>query len=306
MKFVAVTSAALMLVTAAQADFSYTVTRKTSGPMGSMAGGPQTSTYYYKGQKMKVDNGSTVTIVDFDAQTITVVNNSTKSYTVKSFGEMSSPPESKGIDAKIDVKDTGQKKTVNGFSANQTVMTMEVESNQSPQPLKMKMEMEIWASPDVPGANELREFHQRNAARFPWQALAGGGNRGMQSAMTDIQKKMASLNGVPVQEIVRVTPAGGAAMPAMPQMSGAQSDQMAQARARLEAMVAQGGPAAAYAKQALDRMPGGAASGPGAGGPGTSAPGGAMMEITMDSSGFSAAPIPDSIFAIPAGYSKGN
>jgi hypothetical protein len=290
-----------MLATAAQADFSYTVTRKTSGPMGAMAGGLQTSTYYYKGQKMKVDNGSNVTIVDFDAQTVTVVNNSTKSYTVKSLGEMGSSPESQGIEAKIDVKDAGQKKTVNGFSANQTVMTIEMESSQSPQPMKMKMEMEIWTSPDVPGASELRDFHRRNAAWFPSQALAGGGNPAMQRAMTDIQRKMASLNGVPVQQIVRIMPAGGAAMPAMPQMSGAQSDQMAQARARLEAMVAQGGPAAAYAKQALDRMPAGAPGGSGAG-----TPSGAMMEITMDSSGFSAASIPDSTFAIPAGYSKGN
>ncbi len=302
MKFVAGISAALMLVTAAQADFSYTVTRKASGPMGAMAGGPETSTYYYKGQKMKVDNGSNATIVDFDARTITVVNNATKSYTLKSIGEGASSLESNGIEAKIDVKEPGQKKTVNGFSASETLVTAEVESNQAPRPMKMKMEMEIWASPDVPGASELRDFHRRNAARFPWQALAGGGNPAMQNAMTDIQKKMASINGVPVQEIVRVTPAGGAAaMPAMPQMSGAQLAEMAQARAKLEATVAQGGPAAAYAKQALDRMPGSAPSA-GASGPAS----GALMEITMDSSGFSAASIPDSTFAVPAGYSKGN
>ncbi|HKD08392.1 MAG TPA: DUF4412 domain-containing protein [Bryobacteraceae bacterium] len=302
MKFVAGMSAALMLATVAQADFSYTVTRKASGPMGAMAGSPQTSTYYYKGQKMKVDNGSTATIVDFDAQTITLVNNATKSYSVKSLGETSSSLDSKGIEAKIDVKDTGQKKTVNGFSASQTVLTMDVESNQSPRPMKMKMEMEIWASPDVPGASELRDFHRRNANRFPWQALAGGGNPAMQSALTDIQKKMASINGVPVQQIVRMTPSGGAATPVAPQMSAGQSAQMAQARAKLEAMAAQGGPAAAYAKQALERMPGGAPGSSAAGAPGS----GAMVEITMDSSGFSAASVPDSTFAIPAGYSKGN
>jgi hypothetical protein len=90
-------------------------------------------------------------------------------------------------------------------------------------------------------------------------------------------------------------------MPAMPQMSGAQSDQMAQARARLEAMVAQGGPAAAYAKQALERMPGGAPSGSGA-----AVSSSALIEVTMDSSGFSAASLPDSAFAIPPGYSKSN
>jgi hypothetical protein len=124
--------------------------------------------------------------------------------------------------------------------------------------------------------------------------------------MIDIQKKLASMNGVPVQQIVRMTPSVGAAMPAMPQMSGAQSDQMAQARARLEAMVAQGGPAAAYAKQALERMPGGAPGGSGTGGSGAAASSSALIEVTMDSSGFSAASLPDSAFAIPAGYSKSN
>jgi hypothetical protein len=63
-------------------------------------------------------------------------------------------------------------------------------------------------------------------------------------------------------------------------------------------MIAQGGPQAAAMKQALARMPGGAAmSGSGSG---------AIIEVTMDSSDFSAASIPDSVFAVPDGYRKGN
>jgi hypothetical protein len=126
--------------------------------------------------------------------------------------------------------------------------------------------------------------------------MSNGGNAGVQKALADMQRKMASLHGVPVESVVRMKTAGGGA--GMPQMSGAQSDQMAQARARLEAIVAQGGPGAAGAKMALDRMPGGSP----AGGSGS----GAMIEITSDSSDFSTAPIPDSVFAIPAGYQKGN
>jgi len=73
---------------------------------------------------------------------------------------------------------------------------------------------------------------------------------------------------------------------------------MAQARARLEQIVTQGGPAAAMAQQQLARMPGG--------GGGAAAPSGALLEITMDSSDFSGASIPDSVFAIPAEYQKTN
>jgi len=66
---------------------------------------------------------------------------------------------------------------------------------------------------------------------------------------------------------------------------------MAQARAQMEAMVKQGGPSAAAAQQALASMGGSAAGAP-------------LFEVTMESSGFSANPIADSVLAIPAGFQK--
>jgi predicted phage gp36 major capsid-like protein len=51
-------------------------------------------------------------------------------------------------------------------------------------------------------------------------------------------------------------------------------------------MQKQGGPQAAAMAQAMARITGGG------------------MEITSESSGFSAAPVPDSVFAIPAGYQQ--
>jgi hypothetical protein len=66
---------------------------------------------------------------------------------------------------------------------------------------------------------------------------------------------------------------------------------MAQARAQMEAMAKQGGPQAAAAQQALARM--GAPSGSGS-----------LFEITTESGGFSTGSIPDSVFAIPAGFQK--
>lgn len=73
-------------------------------------------------------------------------------------------------------------------------------------------------------------------------------------------------------------------------MTPQQQAQMEKARAQMEAMQKQGGAQATAAAQILARMnamPGG---------------GGGGMEITMESSGFSAAPIPDSVFAIPDGF----
>jgi hypothetical protein len=277
----------LIAAASARADFNYVMTRK-----GAATAGDNTTKYYLKGQKMKTDSGSSAVIIDYDAQTVTMVNNTQKTYTVTKFGDVGKDLPQSGIDVSASVKETGQHKIINGFNATQLVMTMNMDSPQAKaQGITMAMEMEFWISPDVPGAGELRAFYQRNAAKTPWHSIGtAGGNPQMQAAMADVQKKLASMNGVPVLQVVRTKMSGGAADKA----AAMQNDpRMAQARAQMEEMAKKGGPQGDAAKQALARM----------GGSGMMAsPGG--MEITTESSGFSTASIPDSIFAIPAGYQQ--
>lgn len=270
MKIINLLVLALAASFVARADFSYSMTRK------SAQGGGQTKTYI-KGQKMMIDSGSSVTILDFDAQTITSINNSQKSYTVTKFSDVTQTMSGANITA--DVKETGQKKTINGFNASEMLMTVEMDSP-ARAGTKMQMEMHIWISPDVPGAQELRAFYRRNGEHFPWSAMAPGANSSMANAMSDLQRKVAAMNGVPVLEVINMKMGG---------MSPEQSAQMEQMRARLEAMQAQGGQQGAAAAQALARMGGGGGSG---------------METTMEAGNFSTASIPDSTFSIPAGYTK--
>ena len=307
MKTVSLISIALLLQVAANADLSYTQTRKNTGGMmaTAAAGGPQTSKLALKGHKMRTETGAMVTIIDQDAQTITTINSDQKTYSTKPFADVAAGAGD--VTAKIDVKDTGTTKEVNGYQAHELVMTMEVDSPQTAQMGKMQMEIQMWLSSDVPGVKEMGEFYQQNGGKLPWGSMAGQGNPAMASAMAEIQKKIASMKGVQVQMVVKVkAPAG--AMPARPagpsavQMQQMQAG-MEKARAQLEAMAASGGPAAAIAKQQLARMgpaPGGAA-GAAAGGAPTS---GSLIEMTIDSSDFSTAAIPDAAFAVPAGYQK--
>ena len=305
---IALATAILCIGTLARADFSYTQTIKVTGGMiAGIAGrgGPRTNKISLKGQKMKTDDGNVVNIIDLDAQTITTFNNAQKTFTVKSFSDLGTAGSS--VNAKADIRETGQKKNVNGFNASETIMTMEMES---PQIGKSEMEIDMWLSPDIPGGQELRAFYARNVDKFPWQTLGGGGNPGMASALTEVQKKIASLHASPVQQIVRVKSSGaipgaapaGQAVPPGP--SAAQMGQMQagmeKARKQLEALAAQGGPASAVAKQQLERM--GAA--PQAAGGAAPVPGGWLLEMTIDSADFSAAAIPDASFAIPADYRK--
>jgi hypothetical protein len=188
-------------------------------------------------------------------------------------------------DVQVDVKETGQKKVINGFNSSQVVMTMDMDMSQQRPGMKMQMNMELWISPDVPGGQEMRAFYEKNADKFPWSAMMQGGNPSMAKAMADLQRKMAQLHGVPVSQTIRIKPSGSSAQSAQMQQG------MEQARARLEEMAKQGGAQGQAAQQALARM--GAASG-----------GGAMMEMTMESSDFSTASIPESTFSVPADYKQ--
>lgn len=273
---------AIACALAAQADFSYTSTRK-----GGPAGADAATKHYFKGQRMKTESAAISSMVDLDAQTITTINHSAKTYTVTKFSDLAQTMQGAGVDAKVDVRETGQTKNIGGYNATEVVMTMAMETPQSGQAgMKMVMETAMWLSPDVPGAAEMRAFYQKNMDRFPWTAMTAGANPSMQKAMADMQKQIARRGGIPLLQVVKMKSGGSEAQQAQMQQG------MAQARAQMEAMRKQGGKQAEMAEQALARM--------GAMGGG----GGSLFEVTMESSGFSTAPVPDSVFAIPAGYTK--
>ena len=266
----------------AYADFSYRTTRKAE----AAGGAPAVTKYFFKGHKMMTDSGTTASILDFETQTITNLNKTQQTYSVMKFGDIGQMTKQADMDVKIDVKETGQTKVINGFKASEVVMTMEMDSAQMGQAgMKMQMEMDIWRSSDVPGAGELKDFYQRNGDIFRWLATGAGGAAGMQKAMADMQRKLAAIGGVPVLQTIKAKAAGG------PQADQMQA-RMAQARAQMEAMIKQGGPGAAAAQQALTRM--NAMSGGG----------GSLFETTIESSDFSGGGIPDSTFAIPTGYKQ--
>lgn len=272
----------LALAVAARADFSYTSTRKGSG--AGQAG--EVTKHYLKGQRMMFDSGNRVILIDFDAQTVTTIQSAQKTYTVVKFADLGQALQQTGVDITADVKETGQKKVINGFNASEIVMTMQIDSPQAQMGgMKMQMEMDIWFSSDVPGSQEQKAFYQKNMGHFPWAAIAQGGNSSIQKALVDLQRKLAGLNGVPVLEVMKMKSGGNEAQAARGQQG------MEQMRARLEEMQKQGGPQAAAAAQALARMGGGSG-------------GGSMFESTIESSNFSTSAIPDSVFAIPAGFTK--
>ena len=287
MKLTAVLVLAVGGSVAVHADFAYTSMMKGGGMMA--AGAVRPTHTLIKGDKMKVDTGDHAMIMDFGSQTVTHINHAQKSYSVMPFGEVGAKMSQIGAEVNIDVQETGQRKVIGGFNCRQVVMTMEMDSPMARQQgaaMKMRMTQELWVSPEVPGYPELRSFYQRISSGPGFAAMMSGSGPGMQKSMAELQKKMANLNGAPVLQIMKMSAAGDAAQTAQMQQG------MAQARAQLEAMKAKGGEQAKMAEKALASM----------GGAGSS--GGALMEMTIESSGFSTATIPASEFAPPAGYQK--
>jgi len=270
----------------ALADFSYTTTTKGSGSGPMAAAMNRTTKHYLKGQKMKMDSGETAIIFDFDAQTFTSINNTNKTYKVTPFSELGQAAKGLDADVSVDVKETGQKKDINGFACREVIMTIDIDMQSGRgQGMKMQMEMDTWISSDVPGSGELREFYKRNGSKFPWGAMAGGagGNSSMQKAIADMQRKMSGMGGVMVLQTMHMK------MPGM-QMTPDQQAKMAQSQAKLDQLKQTNPQAYEMAQKAMaGRMGGGAGGG---------------MEVTTESSGFSSAGVPDSVFAIPAGYTK--
>ena len=314
-KPVLISAVALAATLTAQADFSYTTTAKaTGGTMAAMAGAAmnQSSTTYIKGDKYASVNGNMSTIMDFGAQTITMINNTSKTYTVKKFSDLAAGGAAV-TDATADVKETGQKKMINGFNASEVVlnMAMDMAMGRGAPTMKMQLEVHMWVSPDVPGATNLRDFYKKNANSFPWAALAsaqgGTGNESVQKALSTMQRKMADMDGAPVEQVVIVKSGDMgmqmAQMPAMPQMTPEQQAQMQAAMSKMQAAKGQtqGNPQAAAAMQQAMAAMAGMGRGPAAAGGASS---NSLIEITMDESKFSTDAVPDSVFAIPAGYKQ--
>jgi len=223
-QFVRTTMALLWLAPAVFADFKYDQnSRMTGGAMMSMmqlaarmgAGGAlqnNDSTVSIQGNRMAtVTAGKTAHIVDIDKEQIIDVNFEKKEYSVTTFAEMRAFMEKAmqkvgqpAGDISIDVKETGKTEVIDGLKAREFLMSMKYVT-MNPQTGKngeMQVEISSWMAPALPGHKEMQEFHVRMAQKLNIAHLQAGIGRGMQEAA----KKMATMDGVAVLQVIRMMP----------------------------------------------------------------------------------------------------
>lgn len=218
------------------ADFSYEQTAKMTG--GAMAGmmkvagafskqlrEPMVSTVSVKGNRLVNASRDSLNIVDLDKETITDINLKDRTYSTVTFAEMTaamqrmmekmdkSAAQASANDAnvKVDVKDTGQSKVVNGMQAKQYILTIDIEATdaKSGQSGALTTSSEMWFSPSVRGYEEVKAFYTRMGEKLAFTPSGLGltmGRADLAKGMARAAKEMAKLDGIPVMTIMRMGP----------------------------------------------------------------------------------------------------
>jgi len=272
----------------AHADFSYTRTQKvTGGSMGAMAGAQmnRSARCFFKGKKSAEVDGAMTVVIDFAAETITTIDNTQKTYRVRNFG--GSAAAGLNAEVKADVKPTGEVKVLSGFNASETVVSMDMDGGA---PTKMHMEVSLWTSTDVPGSAEMHDFYRKNVAGVVYAAMAGSSGHGLQTEIAKLHSKLAQIDGTPLEMVIRIKAPAGIRIPQVT------PEQMAEFRTAMEARAKQGGAQSAAMQQAIASLARGVAA------PGASGSGQPFIELTIDNTGFSTDPVPDSVFVVPSHY----
>src|ERR1700748_1424358 len=240
-----------VLVTASaslHADFTYTkTTQMTGGSMLSLmkmasafskqarqAGEPIVSTVAIKGNRMVHISPTNTEIVDLDAETITNIDTLKKQYTVVTFEQMkqqieaaaakmkeqqakSQPapqqePSTVDVSFQVHVRNTGQSKDVSGLSANESILTMNMDATDksSGQTGALAITNDMWLAQEIPGYDEVKEFYRKFALKMgtvfssainpAMLAQYPGASKGM----ADMAKEMSKLKGTPVLQVTRM------------------------------------------------------------------------------------------------------
>jgi hypothetical protein len=227
-----------------------------------------TLTMVHGNQKAVVNKDSTQ-IVDLDKETITHIDTAKKTYSVMTFEQMRQamaampqrmeqaqaqmnqaqaqmkqaqsqlPKTDLKTSFEVSVKNTGVTKVVNGLSAQEQVITMQMHVTDPNAPasgagnsMAFEVTTDVWIAPDPPEVQEVHDFDMRMGKKMTegmdmsafTNALAGnaaagnaglaqllGGQPGSAEALAQMGKEMAKLQGTHVKEVTSMGGSGPAA-----------------------------------------------------------------------------------------------
>ncbi len=170
-----------------------------------------TSTVALKGDRMMTTTGdSGGQIIDLAEEKVYNLDLKKKSYTVVTFAQLRQQmeearkraqeeaaknpeadkpaqrdPNAKEVEVDFDVKNTGEKKDINGFATTQSIMTITVREKGKTlqQGGGMVLTSDIWLTPSIPAMKEVADFHLKYAQKLYGPMIEGASPQDMASAM---------------------------------------------------------------------------------------------------------------------------
>ena len=299
------------------ADFSYEQTStitggammammKFAGAFSKQAREPNKSTVLVHGNRMVHISANRASIIDLDKETITDVDYQKKQYSVMTFADMKAMVEavgaktSQGTEFKVTAEVTGAARKISGLDAKEMLIKMEMQTTdpKSGKTGSMLITTNSWVASGIAGYDEVRDFQKRMAEKLSWSPGGGMmmGRPDMAKGMAEGAKEMSKLDGIPILQYVKM---GGPAGMGGPEMTPEQQAQMSDAqRQQQQAQQQQQQQAPAEQSQQAQSAPPPAAAGGQPGGAGS------LMEMTMELTAFSSAPVDGSKLEVPAGFKQ--
>ncbi|HEY3835029.1 MAG TPA: hypothetical protein VGL72_00585 [Bryobacteraceae bacterium] len=293
---------------------------------------PIHSTIAIKGNRMVRKSDFSASITDLDAETITTINFEKKTYYTMTFAQMkqameqaseqmknaqTTQPDSSGTpppDMKFDVKvnDTGQTKTINGLPTHEMVMTMTMQATDQQSGTKggMDISTDSWLTPTVPGYEEIRHFYRRMAEKLNWVPGPGGmlNRPDIARGMSELYKEGAKMDGVPVMQIIKMggnvqgAPQNGDSSQPPPQSSSSSSSSSAPPTSVGSAIGSALGGRFGLGRKKQPQQNSDSSSSQSASSSNSGNASGSLMEMTIELTSYSSAPVDTGLFAIPAGF----
>lgn len=202
--------ALVSLGTVARADVKLVQSTSMDGELGQRvkkAGAPQapSTTTYYKGSKMRLEAGETISI--FDGQRLLVLDAKKKTYQVvpRDAASAANPMMAMmDVKAEMSVKPTGKTQAIQGKKAQLYVMTMTMNLGLKPGALKGEGAPK-GEQPKIPPVTSKTEFWM---VEFPGVSVGGSvrqnmmGNMGSLPFVKDMTEKLKALKGIPLLTVM--------------------------------------------------------------------------------------------------------
>lgn len=198
-----------------------------------------TSTVAVKGDRKMTTTGQTGQIVDLAEEKVYDLDLRKKSYTVKTFAQIRQEiedarkraeqeakkedpeaaqrdPNAKEVEIDFDVKNTGEKKAINGFDTTQSILTITV--REKGKTLEegggIVMTNDLWLAPTVAALQEVTDFDMKYFQKLYGPVMAGASPQDMAAALAmypqikPAMEKMAAearkLQGTPILTVTTV------------------------------------------------------------------------------------------------------